>query len=245
MLSGLLLFTCLLLSRSAIAEAESLTLSVVDYPPYLIVDEDGKSATGMDIEITRAAFAAVGIKAEFDVLPWKRIVKSMQLGLIPGTLSCSKRPDRLSYMRFSDELSHVNRVAISRNEFDSSSINTIDDLSRFSIITVDGWGMQQQLVKLNIAHQTTPDLESAIKAIRYRDIDILYVAEFPALYYARKLGVRNDLKVRYIGTEPKLPLYLCLSKDYPGSEAILEKFNKGLQQIRENGVYSEIQSKYL
>jgi len=244
-LSGLLFPLCLVISLSAAAEVEPLTFSVVDYPPYLIVSDDGTSATGMDVEITQAAFSAVGIKADVNVLPWKRIVKLMELGSIPGTLSCSKRADRLPYMLFSDELSYVNRVAISRNDFDAGSINTIDDLSRFSVVTVDGWGMQKQLVKHNIVHQTTPDLEGAIKAIRYRDIDILYVAEFPALHYAKKFGVHQDLKVKYIGTEPKLPLHLCVSKKYPNSQEIVDKFNNGLHKIKSDGTYLEIQSKYL
>lgn len=244
-LSYLLWLCCLAFSISTHAEDAKLTFPVVNYPPYIIISDDGESISGIDIEITKKAFAMVGIDVDFSYLPWKRIVKSMQLGLIPGTVSCSRRPSRIPYMLFSDELTSTSRIVLSRKELDTSSIHSIRDLANFSVVSVDGWGMEQQLIALGIPHTTAPDIEGGLKAVRYRNIDLLYMAEYPALYQAKKLGIRKDVKVTPIVTEPVLPLYLCLSKQYPESQELLLKFNQGLQQIKANGTYQAIRAKYL
>lgn len=243
--SLLVTLLCLLSSHSYAADNEPLELYVVDFPPYIIVPDNQQDISGMDIEIIRAAFNAIDVQVNFTVMPWKRITKSMERGAILGSVSCSRRPERNAYMLFSDEVTSTSRVAISRNEIDTSSIQTLDDLRSFSIISIEGWAMEQQLVAENIPHETTPTYEGAMMAMRHRNIDLLYAPEYPSLYYARKLGIHRDIKVTPIRSEPSTPLYLCMSKTYPESRGIMDRFNTGLQQIKQNGTYQAIRAKYL
>ncbi|WP_067211799.1 substrate-binding periplasmic protein [Marinomonas aquimarina] len=241
-----LVTSCLCLFSSATLRAqEALTFYVVSYPPYIIVSEDTQQISGIDVDVTRAAFASQGVSVEFKTMPWNRVVKSIEQGRILGTLSCSQRPGREEYMYFSDELSAVSRAVVSRKELVTDDITQLLDLSDYSVVTVDGWGMQKQLQSLNIAHQTSPDLSGAIKAVRYRNIDLLYMASYPAQYYVKQLGVEKDLKVTPLHDELSLSLYVCISSDYPNSDHVLTTVNNGLQQIKENGLYDQIRSRYL
>lgn len=233
------------LASFSVQAKEDLIIYVVDYPPYILVNDETNEVTGVDVDVTRAALASQGIDVEFQVMPWPRIIKSMEQGIILGTLSCSKRPGRDSFMLFSDTLSNVTRSLVSKNSFDSSSIFSLSDASKHSIVTVEGWGMQKQLVSLNIAHQAAPDIASAIKAVRYRNVDLLYMAEYPARYYIKLLGEDLDLKVMPIRDEEPLSLYVCLSRGYPEAEVVLNSFNSGLRHIKENGLYDQIRSQYL
>lgn len=235
----------LLGSSAAYSESELVQLHVVDFPPYIIVSDSQVGITGMDIDIVQAAFAATGAEVNFSSTPWKRIIKSMERGTILGTVSCSRRPERLSYMLFSDEVTSTNRVAVSRTEIETSTIQSLNDLKNYSVVSIDGWGMEQQLTAENIPHETTSTYEGAMMAMRYRNIDIFYAAEYPSLYYARKLGIHRDIKITPIHSEPVTPLYLCMSKTYPNSREIMDRFNAGLQKIKQDGTYQAIRAKYL
>ena len=226
------------------ADDSTLQFYVVDFPPYIIAPDEG-DIHGIGIETTQAAFAKVGIETTFSLLPWKRIMKSMEHGSALGTVSCSRRPERSHYMLFSDELTISTRVAVSRKEIDTSGIQDLQDLRNYSVVSVEDWGMEQQLTAEAIPHEVTPTLESGIVAIRYRNIDILYASAYPSLHYAKNLGVRKDIKITPIASEPSVPLYLCLSKQYPESRTILEKFNTGLRMIKQDGTYQAIRAKYL
>lgn len=240
------LISCLgFFSVSFLQAQESITFYVVDYPPYILAEDEDKEVKGVDVDITRAAFASQNVPVQFKVLPWKRIVKSMELGLIAGTMSCSIRPEREDFMLFSDQISSVTRAVVSAQNLDTSEITDLPDLANFSVVTVEGWGMQKQLTKLNIDHQTAPDLASAIKAVRYRNVDLLYMAEYPALYYIKQLGVEQDLKVAPIPDEAELPLHVCISKHFPDANVILKTMNQGLLQIKESGLYDQIRTQYL
>ena len=227
------------------SHAATMTFSVVDYPPYILVDEKNNRISGMDVDIVKAAFASQGQEVSFNVLPWKRIIKSMELGLILGTVSCSKRASRDAFMLFSEPLSNVSRSVVSRTSLDTSQVQELSDLSKFSIVTVDGWGMQKKLIENELEHQSAPDLDSAIKAVMYRDVDLLYMAEYPARYSIKKLDIEEDLKVTSLINEPSLPLHLCISRGFPNATDILRTANKGLYTIKENGLLDEIRAKYL
>ena len=230
---------------SMFSQAESIEFSVVDYPPYILVDDTTNSISGLDVEIVQAAFADQGVDVSFKTVPWKRIIKSMELGLIPGTVSCTKRPNRTDYMLFSEPLSIESRAVVSKTTLDTTSIYEFDDLAAYSLVAIDGWGMQKRLVQQRIPHQASPDLESALNAVRYRNVDLLYMAEYPARYAIKNLGAEQQLKVTLMAGEETLPLHLCVSREYPNAEHIIQTVNAGLEKISANGTLDEIRRKYL
>ena len=227
------------------AHIQAIEFYVVDYPPHILVNENDQTVSGMDVDIVTSAFAAQGEQVIFKVMPWKRILKSMELGLIPGTVSCTARPGRSNYIYFSDPLSYVIRAVVSLSNLRTVDIKSVPDLKHFSVATVDGWGMQKKLKEFDISHQTAPDLDSAIKAVRYRNVDLLYMAEYPARYVVNEMGMSNELKVTPLIREPRLPLHLCVSKGFPGAQKILATANAGLEKIKANGVLEAIRASYL
>lgn len=243
-LTSLMIFLILLFS-GVVRANDVYTFYVVDYPPYIMASNDDLTIHGIDVEVVKAAFNSQEVKVIFERLPWKRIIRSMQEGRIAGTVSCSKRELRGSFMYFSDPISHVRRAILSKNNLDTGNIRTLSDLNRYSVVTVSSWGMQKELVNSDIKHRSSPDLVSALKAVLYRNMDILYMAEYPALYYLKKLGMQTELKVSELQGEKPLPLHLCISQKFPNSERLKVAMNKGLRAIKANGLYDSIVSKYL
>ncbi len=225
------------------AQQKTLELYITDYSPYMIIE--GENFSGIDVEVTQAAFAEVGVETKFLAAPWKRILKSLEHGRIAGALTCSKRADRFAFIDYSDEISQANQVAITSTTTDDSKLIHLPDLNQFSVIVVEGWGVQKELTRENIKHATTQKLDSGIKSVVFRNIDVLYSGELTTLYRARKLGLQDRIKTKRFLDKQSTSLHLCLSKKFADNTVLLEKFNAGLKKIKASGKFAAIYQKYL
>ncbi len=234
-----------LCSCSAILSAEEvIELYAVNFPPYMIVvDEDNIS--GIDVEVTKAAFSAVGITAKISTEPWKRIYKNLQHGRVLGALTCSKRPDKVPYVFFSDQVSEANQVAVMSKEFDDSALVSFSDLNNFKVTAVEGWGVQRELEREKIPHKTTEEMDNGIKSVIYRDVDVFYAGELPIWYRTQQLGLQDKIKTKRFSDKKNATFHLCVSKAHPDSPYVLERFNTGLAAIKASGLFDAIYEKYL
>lgn len=228
--------TCL-----ALTEVELFT---VDYPPYTIIDDQG-SITGIDVDVTVAAFRAAGVSAKISTAPWKRIVKNLKYGRIAGTLSCSRRPDRESFIAFSDPTSEASQAMVFNSQKALPHNLSFEDLKQYRVTAVEGWGVEKELTRAGIEHSTVPDINSGINAVVFRDVDIFYNGYLTTLHQARVMGLSDRISARRFTDKGITPFHLCMSKSFPDSDILLQKFNQGLQQLRTSGEYEMIYERYL
>ncbi len=226
------------------AQAESIELYTVDYPPYTIMGQDGVFS-GIDVDVVKAAFLAVGINVELKTAPWTRILKNIEHGHTLGTISCSKRPERLEYVIFSAPISAVKDVAVMAALADDQALAQVSDLEKFEVIAVNGWGVEQELSRLGIAHTTTPSIETGINAVINRGVDVFYNGELSTLFRARELGLLDKIKLKHFKDKMSTPLHICFSKQHSESQRLVERFNLGLSRIKDQGIYQAIYDKYL
>ena len=210
----------------------------------MIVD-DQNTISGIDVAVTRAAFAAVGIRANIVTAPWKRILKNLEHGYIAGTLSCSQRPDRETFILYSDKLSEAHQVAVMSVNTDDQQLRNFTDLNQYKVIAVEGWGIERELTQQGINHTTTPEMDSGIRSVVFRGIDVFYNGELTTLFRARQLGLLDDIKTKRFADKESSTFHLCLSKKYPGNDELLKQFNIGLAIIKASGEFDEIYSSYL
>nr|WP_275412757.1 transporter substrate-binding domain-containing protein [Marinomonas ostreistagni] len=236
-----------MLSCFAWSQSEAVTLYAVDYPPYLIVSEDEQSqeVSGMDAEIIRAAFAAVDVDVHYQVQAWDSILTGMEHGQLLGTASCMRRPERLPYMFYSDEISTTSQVFISRRELEISPVQTLEQLQTYNIVSVANWAPQKLMEQLGIRHQVAASLDEALLKIEDGSADLLYIAEYPALAQAKKLGIHDHIKATPLASQPLNTQHLCVSRQYPHARTVVDQFNLGLREIKRNGTYQAIRNRYL
>ncbi|BBB27441.1 polar amino acid transport system substrate-binding protein [Amphritea japonica ATCC BAA-1530] len=226
------------------AEVKHVEIFAIDYPPYTIVD-DQNNLSGIDIEVVKASFAKVGIKVKFSTAPWERIRKNLEHGYIAGYTSCARRPAREAYILFSDKVSEANQVALMANDTDDSQLTKLTDLSQYKVNAIEAWAMQKELASKEIPHSKTQDMDSGIRSVLFRDIDVFYIGELTALYRVRQLGLQDKIKTKRFTDKESVSFYLCLSKTYPGNTLLLEQFNTGLEHIKTSGELDEIYDRYL
>lgn len=231
-------------SSAGYTEPKAVELYAVNYPPYMIVDPLG-NISGIDVEVTKSAFKAVDVPVRIVTAPWKRVLKSLKFGYIAGSLTCSQRSDRESYLNYSDKISEANQVAVLKRETDDSLLINFHDLKHFKVIAVEGWGIQKELVNKKIKHNVTQELDNGIRSVIYRDIDIFYSGELAALYRAKQLNLEHQIKTKRFADKKSDSFHLCFSKAFEGNINLMNKFNQGLKLIKASGEFDDIYRKYL
>lgn len=231
------------LSYFASAGSHQVELYTVNFPPYTVIDPQN-NIRGIDVEVVTAAFAAVGIEAIIAEAPWKRIIKNIEHGRVAGTLSCAKNALREKYMLFSEPISENIWGAVTTRDFDASNLTNFADIQHYEVIAVADWGQAQQLSQHNLRHSVTPDINSGIRSVVYRNVDLFYNGKLPTLYHAQSLGLLDKIAFHRFEDIESTPLHLCLSKHYPDSQTLLEQFNTGLYKIKHSGEFDAIYKKY-
>jgi len=226
------------------ANEKPLEFYVVHYPPYEIIDTSGQ-ISGIDVEIAKAAFTEVGIPIEVKTAPWKRILKNIEYGRIPGTITCSKRLGRELYMDYSDPISQAQQVVFSAVSTPVSSLKQFADIADYTVTVVDGWGIQKELDIAGIDHLPTLDVASGINAIVYRDVELFYNGYLTTQYQAKQMGLEDQIKVSFLEDRGKTDFHVCFSKSYSDYRDLKQLFNKGLAIIKENGAFDAIYQRYV
>lgn len=237
------ILTCILPRESLATVTGPIELYAVHYPPYQIIDNSGE-ISGIDVEVTRAAFEAVNIPIIVKTAPWKRILKNIQYGRIAGTITCSKRPGREVFMGYSAPISSAQQVAFSAVSTVVYGLKQFSDLENYNVTVVEGWGIQKELELADIPHIPTTDVASGINSIVYRDVDVFYNGYLTTMYQARKMGLETMIKATFLEGQQETDFHVCFSKAYPGYQRIKQRFNKGLEIIKQNGVYGKIHQRY-
>lgn len=240
-LLGILLF---IHPRLVLADTAPIELFVVHYPPYEIIDPAGV-ISGIDVEVARKAFEAVEIPIVVKTAPWKRILKNIEYGRIAGTITCSQRPGRDTYIHYSDPISNAQQVFFSAVDTPISSLKNFSDIANYTVTVVDGWGIQKELEYAGIDHLPTLDVSSGINAIVYRDVEFFYNGFLTTQYQARVMGLENKIKATFLEDRGKTDFHICFSKAYPEYKLLTQRFNEGLKLIKSNGVFDEIYQRYL
>jgi len=81
---------------------EELKLSIYHYPPYVIVSEKDDQISGIDVDIIKEIAARMNLDIVYYRCPWKRCLKSMEVGTVDVLTNAVKKSDREKYMLYCD-----------------------------------------------------------------------------------------------------------------------------------------------
>ena len=223
--------------------AEPLTFSVDHFPPFTFMNEKGK-VEGVDVEIVQRAFERRGLNTQIRQEPWKRGMKNAQRGRIYGLISCMYSRERAEHLLFSDPVSFTTQGALTRIDYNGPPLQKFNDLQNVHLTLMDGWQSEREISKLGWSASLTNRIESALNIIIYRDISALYISLETGMYNAHRLGLSDQIKAHRLVDRPARPLYICVSKKYPGARKYLDQFNQGLSEMKRDGEYQRIFRKY-
>ncbi|WP_367106566.1 substrate-binding periplasmic protein [uncultured Psychrobacter sp.] len=214
-----------------------------NYAPYEFKDEYG-NVTGFDLELMRQIGEDQGFKVEVYNDPWEDLftnVDNKSRDMIAAGLSYSK--DRNSKYLLSDPYVPLPSTLLYID--DSLSINSMNDLGNIRVgvlsDTVQYDYFTQDSINVKSIEQY-PTTFAAVQAMAQGDIDAVAEDSGVLRYLMNDLP---DLQPHYfdyedIGSEAARKV-LAIDKGQP---ELLEKVNLGLKNLKENGTYASLTTKW-
>ncbi len=235
------LMLCLLCSASA--WAEQVTIMTGEWPPYV---SENMENNGFTAEIVSHAMLAADLEPAFSFMPWKRCARNVESGEGLAAFPYAVTAEREEYASFSEPIAKTRNVFF----YIKSNLGSFDfvDLTELKGKAVGGvagnfYETTFKNVSLNVDYATNE--ESAFKKLYMGRVDLVPASELVGWELIKKLYPGEEQKFGSTVTSFKdNTLHLMVSKKYPNSQAMLEDFNKGLQDIKEKGIYAKILAKY-
>ena len=240
-----LLFT--LASVSLSAAPDELPFAIGEWPPLI-----GESLTdyGYAAQIVRAACEAAGLKPRFDFYPWPRAELYAAEGRVFATFPFLRIPEREDYFFFSDPILHssigILRLASSEKTKAFKFGGKPEEFAPYIVGTLAGTlAVIEPLRKVGVTVETTPELGQSVQKLEKGRVDfVMDERSVIGAAVSRLYPGKPDL---FVFTERDFienrGYLLLVSKRYPDSRTLLDRFNAGLAKIRSNGTLDRIRAK--
>lgn len=224
------------------AEAEQLTFGVVqDYPPFEYIDKNGE-LTGYDVELVEAIAENQNLNIEWNIMKFDGIIPALQAQQIDGAVSAiTIRDDRAKVVDFTDPYFESGLSLVVRED---SDIQSIEDLEGKTIAAKQGTTSLEKAREF--AEQYNGDVKvftedaALYMAVESKNADAL-INDYPSVAYKIKKD-EGDTVLRIVGDRLTGENYgIAIVK---GNEELVNKFNQGLQELKDSGKFQEIYESY-
>ena len=213
------------------------------FRPFEYTDENGEFV-GIDVDIIKAVAANQGFNIEIQSLGWDAAVTAVQAGqadaLLAGASITKERKD--SGWIFSDSYYDSYQVFAAKAD---SGIESLDDLKGKTIAVKNataGANYAEELKdKYGFKIDIYEDSPTMYQAVVLGQADAC-VEDKPIMADNIKTGGLDLTIVESTASKVAPYGFAIMNKD---NQELLDMFNKGLQEIKDNGTYDEILNKYL
>lgn len=213
------------------------------FRPFEYTDEKGEFV-GIDVDIIKAVAANQGFNIEIQSLGWDAAVTAVQAGqadaLLAGASITKERKD--SGWIFSDSYYDSYQVFAVKAD---SGIESLDDLKGKTIAVKNataGANYAEELKdKYGFKIDTYEDSPTMYQAVVLGQADAC-VEDKPIMADNIKTGGLDLTIVESTASKVAPYGFAIMNED---NQELLDMFNKGLQEIKDNGTYDEILNKYL
>ncbi|MCK2184958.1 transporter substrate-binding domain-containing protein [Halomonas getboli] len=208
------------------------------HPPYEFLDEEGRPA-GYDVELTRAIAEVMGIEVRIELGPWSEMRHKLETGEIDALEGMSYSQARDDSFDFAPPHAIVHQSIFARRG--TPPVERLEELRGKEVIVQRGDIMQDLLLERDVGAElfTTDTHADALRALAAGQHDYALVANLPALYLSRELGLTNLVPV----ARPFSLRYGYAVKE--GNADVLAQFSEGLAILKNTGRHQAIYDKWL
>ena len=236
-----LFLTCIFVGAPVFAQ--SLQVVTEEYPPYNY-SEDGK-VVGFCTEVVTEVLNRAKVEYSIHSYPWSKSYKMAQSQPNVLIYSIGRNVEREPLFKWVGVIARTEVYFYKLKSRVDIKIKTFDKVKKYKIGAVRDDFRAQWLMKQGIKDQLTlvPDDRQNMQNLFARKIDIFPIGEFVAYHIAHQEGrAFNDLEKTMYVKDMSADLYMAFSKETP--DVLVEKCKKALFEIRKDGTYEKIKSKY-
>ncbi len=222
--------------------SEPVRLVTSDWSPYTSSTMPGH---GFFTELVSAVFAEMGLTPSYSFYPWKRCRCNVACGKAWAAFPYTKTAERAAILDFSDSVSSSTTRFFYYGSDKKYFYTSIADLKKYKIGGISGYFYKEIFAEEGIKVFYAPDEKSAFNMLREGRIDLLALNEMVGWHI---INMNFEEEKDAFHTLPKAlsnnSLRLMVSRSYPGTEILLQRFNEALAKVKANGKIEEILDKY-
>lgn len=231
--------------------AEKLPLLFANFPPVNYVDQDGKMQ-GISYEIVTTVVSEMGYEPTVQTLPWKRAYHTAAQGKVAILFTFTQNEQRKKEFLFTDEIIPIADVFF-KKKLNPAKWEKLSDLANYRVGYTDGYNYHSSFLRAvankeflarKIPALDRPELQH-LKNLFNSRVDLI-ICEINVCLFHLHNNPKWQAAIDYIPTAigPIRSFHAAISKAWPRSQDLLEKFNKAYQQVKEKGIRQSILKKY-
>lgn len=234
------------------ATAETvIPLATGEWVPYA---SQHLPSNGAAAEIVTAAFQAVGMQVRFEFYPWKRAETAVANGTVFAAFPYFVLAERVArsdlFLHSQPLFSSVYGILYNTTHTDAAHLvdyHQPRDLAGKRIGILAGTPMvAHPLQDAGVSFEETPVIEFSVRKLYAGRID--YVIDDRAVLSSKIQelfpGETSSFAFLPIDFTQKRTMHLLVSKNYPQSEPLLQRYNEGLRIISTNGTLDALYKKH-
>ncbi|WP_430972425.1 transporter substrate-binding domain-containing protein [Sunxiuqinia rutila] len=211
-----------------------------DYPPYCLLDENGKPV-GFAVDLFRAAAEAVHLNVKVKLGPWVSLKKDLAEGAIEALPIMGRTPEREVLYDFTIPYIQLHGAIFVRR--DNQDIHTLADLKNKEILVMKGDVADEFVRRERISDRiyTTTTFDEAFTKLAAGEGDAVITQRIIGLKIMERLNLQTVVPLKAPLPEFRQEFCFAVQK---GNEALLAQLNEGLSIVMANGTYKAIHQKW-
>ena len=243
-LKSFLFLLILIAADRSIAGSDIKLVTGNDYAPFT---DQSLPKGGLATAVITEAFKEAGVMSQMDWKPWKRGYVESRQGRYIGTFPYIPTEERKLDFLYSDAIFTETYVALS-NRSETGIFKTYEDMKGKTVCRPVGYAIADKLEKnmkeWNIALFQPADMSGCMKAVMRLPNQVVIMNRLQAAEEFKKTEVSlAEIKVHQL-TEKGFTLHFIVSKSLKGADEWILKFNQGLENIRQSGLYDKLAAEF-
>ena len=223
--------------HTPVTNAETIEMATGEWIPFTSASMENY---GNLTELVSVVIKEMGFKTTYRFYPWPRCYDSVEKGRLWAAFPYSYTQERAKEVMYSDAISCSKTVFFYYDrESDTTRVqfNRLEDLKNYKIGGVSGYFYEMAFQKAGLTVDYVNKEAYGLEKLKLGRIDFMPLNEL----VGRHLIINNfPNDADKFKTLPKPlsiePLYLIVSKTYPNSKQLLDRFNTVLKRCREKGL---------
>ncbi|ODN43284.1 substrate-binding periplasmic protein [Piscirickettsia litoralis] len=227
--------------------AKETVLLYTNYAPFSYGST--KSPQGLYPELIKAIFFRMDDDLRIQVFPWKRTLSSAEQGkgFIAGIYKTPKREEIFNY----SQPFYVEEVMVFVPTDSAININSSTDLSALKgknvgLVAGFSYGSTVDAVvkaKLFKEQRANSDILNFKKLLKGR-LDAVISAKLTGQTIIAKMKLGNKIKMINVPVN-KGDVYIAVSKKLADKVAVLDRFNKAIESMKQDGSYNKFMEEFI
>ncbi len=217
-------------------EKKPLLIATGEWPPYT---SDTMENQGIATGIVRRAFRQMGVTIELVFYPWARCYESVRTGKVWGAFPYARTEERAGQVDFSDILLYsTSKLFYFDRPPKDLRFKTLADLVPFRIGGVSGFYSESLLKKAGIEADYAPKPRNGFEKLMLGRTDLFVSNELAGWHLIHSSFPRRAHRFGTVSRPlDRNGLRMIVSREHPEGEALLQKFNASLAEVKNELFY--------